>query len=117
MRETFINQITNQVFDEKDCIKRPKLAKTFETIANEGESAFYNGTLTDTIVDEIQSAGGLITKSDLQSYECLIKEPISFKLRNNIVLNTAPPPSCGILLEFILALLDGKILILIFYLI
>lgn len=107
MRETFINQITNQVFDENDVIKRPKLAKTFETIANEGESAFYNGTLTDTIIDEIQTAGGLITKTDLKSYECLVKEPVSYKLKNNVVLNTAPPPSCGILLNFILALLDG----------
>lgn len=107
MRETFINEITNQVFQENDIIKRPKLAKTFDIIAKEGERAFYNGILSDTIIDEIQSAGGLITKTDLQTYECLIKDPISYRLRNNIVLNTAPPPSCGVLLNFILALIDG----------
>lgn len=107
MRETFVNKITNQVYIENDIIKRPKLAKTFEIIAKEGESAFYNGTLSETIIDEIKSAGGLITKDDLQLYECLIKEPISYKLNNNVVLNSAPPPSCGMLLNFILALLDG----------
>lgn len=83
------------------------MAKTFEIIAKEGESAFYNGSLTDTIVEEIQSAGGLITKADLQSYECLVKEPATFKLKNNVLLNTVPPPGCGPLLNFILALLDG----------
>lgn len=109
LRETFVNTINNEIYSAKSIIKRPKLAKTLEIIAREGESAFYNGSLTDTIVDEIQSAGGLITKNDLMSYECLVKEPVTYKLRNNILLNSAPPPSCGLLLNFILALLDGTI--------
>ena len=90
-------------------IKRPKLAKTFEILAREGESAFYNGSLTDTIVHEIQTNGGIITRQDLQSYECQVKEPLTYSLKSNVLLNTVPSPSCGSLLNFILAILDCNI--------
>lgn len=107
LRETFVNKLNNEIYKVNSIIKRPKLAKTLEIIAKEGESSFYNGSLTDTIVDEIQSNGGIITKHDLQSYECLIKEPITYKLKNSLLLHSAPAPSCGILLNFILGILDG----------
>lgn len=109
LRETFINTIDNQLYKANSIIKRPKLAKTLEIIAKEGETAFYNGSLTDTIVDEIQNGGGIITKEDLNRYECLIKEPVKYKLRNGIEVNSVPSPSCGVLLNFILAILDCNI--------
>ena len=40
-----------------DIMRRSKLADTLEMIANEGSKAFYNGTLTDVIAEEIQSCG------------------------------------------------------------
>ena len=107
LRETFVNKINNEIYKVNSIIKRPKLAKTLEIIAKDGESAFYNGALTDTIVEEIQSNGGIITRKDLQSYECLLKEPIRFKLKNSVELNTVPAPGCGILLNFIMGILDG----------
>lgn len=107
LREIFVNRVNNEIYKTNSIIKLPKLAKTLETIAKEGESAFYNGSLTDTIVDEIQSEGGIITKSDLQSYQCILREPVTFKMKNNYLLNSAPGPSCGLLLNMILAILDG----------
>ena len=110
LREIFVNRINNEIYKTNSIIKLPKLAKTLETLAREGESAFYNGSLTDTIVNEIQSNGGIITKADLQSYTCKIREPVTYKLKNNFLLNSAPGPSCGLLLNFILAILDGQLL-------
>lgn len=107
LREIFVNRINNEIYKTNSIIKLPKLAKTLDTLAREGESAFYNGSLTDTIVNEIQSNGGIITKADLQSYTCKIREPVTYKLKNNFLLNSAPGPSCGLLLNFILAVLDG----------
>ncbi len=106
MRELFVNKITNEIYTTNSILKRPKLAKTLEIIAKDGESAFYNGQLTDIIVDEIQSNGGIVTRQDLQNYECLVKEPVKHKLKSGIELNSAPNPSCGILLNFILGILD-----------
>ena len=108
LRETYFNKIKNEVYNIGNLLKMPEFGKTLEIIAKEGENAFYNGCLTDIIVDEIQTNGGIITKADLQSYECLVKEPITYTLKNKIKLNTVPGPSCGILLNFIIALLDGK---------
>lgn len=107
LRETFVNKLNGEIYKVNNSIRRPKLAKTLEIIGKEGESAFYNGRLSDIIIEEIQSNGGIITREDLRSYECLVKEPVTYKLKNNIELNTVPAPSCGILLNFILAILDG----------
>lgn len=106
LRECYFNSIKNELYKANAVLRRPKLAKTFEVLAREGADAFYNGSLTDTIVHEIQTNGGIITRHDLQSYECLVKEPISYMLKNGVLLNTVPSPSCGTLLNFILALLD-----------
>ena len=108
MCEIFVNKINNQIYKTNNIIRRPKLGKTFEILAKDGESAFYNGQLTETIADEIQSNGGIVTKSDLQNYECLVKKPVTFKLRGGVELNSVPNPGCGVLLNFILGILDSK---------
>ena len=107
-RETFVNKIHNQIFVSNSRMTRCKLGDTLEAIARDGESAFYNGSLTDTIVDEIQSNGGIITKHDLNNYQALIKDPVSVKLKNGITVTGVPPPSCGLLLNFIVSLLDSN---------
>ena len=108
MRDLFVNKINNELYQENSMMRRPKLGKTLEIIAREGESAFYNGCLTETIANEIQSNGGIVSKEDLQNYECLIKEPVRLKLRNGIELNSVPNPGCGVLLNFILGILDSN---------
>lgn len=108
MRELFVNKVNNEIYTTNSILKRPKLGKTYDIIAREGESAFYNGQLTDVIVDEIQSTGGIVSRQDLQNYECLIKEPVTYELRNGIELNSVPNPSCGILLNFIIGIMDCK---------
>ena len=42
---------------EGDILKRPELAQTLKTIAQDGIDAFYDGSLTDTIIQEINDAG------------------------------------------------------------
>lgn len=69
LTEVFINPETNATYTEGQYLKRLKLADTLEIIAVEGADAIYNGSLTEELVQDIQSAGGIITKSDLNNYE------------------------------------------------
>ena len=109
MRETFINRMDQQLYRANSVVRRPRLARTLEAIARDGQAAFYDGVLTDAIVGEIQSAGGIVTRDDLRKYECLVKKPVTYRLStNNVEVNTMPSPGCGILLNFMLAILDSK---------
>lgn len=57
---------------EGDYVVNLKLAKTLQVIANEGPTAFYNGSLTADIVNEIQQHG--------MSTKLLVIIPISLAL-------------------------------------
>lgn len=52
----------NNLLKENDIIRFPKLALTFMKIAEEGPDVFYNGSLTQTIVDDIKAAGYFMLK-------------------------------------------------------
>ncbi|CAF4989789.1 unnamed protein product, partial [Rotaria sp. Silwood1] len=55
MRELYVkNPYTNELYGAGDIIKRPKLARTLEIIAEQGADTFYTGELADKVVKEIQ---------------------------------------------------------------
>ena len=52
--------------------------------------------------------GSIITKADLQKYFAKEKKPITFKLNNNDTYNSLPPPSSGVIVGFILKVIEGE---------
>lgn len=64
-----MNPETGEVWNEGDLIREPTLARTLEVIAEEGPEAIHNGSLTATLVREIQNYGGIITEQDLRDYQ------------------------------------------------
>jgi len=51
-----------------DIYTMPILGQTLRVIANEGANAIYAGSLTQKLANDIQSAGGIITKKDFTDY-------------------------------------------------
>jgi gamma-glutamyltranspeptidase/glutathione hydrolase/leukotriene-C4 hydrolase len=106
--ELFVkNRTTNELYDTGDEMRRPKLAQTLETIAEQGADAFYTGELADKIVKEIQDRGGIITKQDLQDYEVDFREALSIDIGNLYTAYTTYAPTSGPILTFILNILQG----------
>ena len=70
------------------------LARSLEAIAEQGPQAFYDGPVGQTIVDEMQRGGGLITREDLRRYTPKWREPIRADYRGYTLI-TMPPASSG----------------------
>uniref|UniRef100_A0A1I8GKS6 Gamma-glutamyltranspeptidase 1 n=1 Tax=Macrostomum lignano TaxID=282301 RepID=A0A1I8GKS6_9PLAT len=101
------NPATGAFYAAGETFTDEKLARTFDTIANDPMS-FYNGQLADDIVKEISEAGGKVTKEDLRQYNVAEPDPISVELdESGLRLYSMPPPSGGAVLGFILNVLDG----------
>ena len=52
-------------------------------------------------------SGGIITREDLVRYEAVKTEPLVIKLKDESTVYSPPLPSSGVVLEFILNILDG----------
>lgn len=54
--EVFCDSQRN-ILKENDIVRFPRLADTYQRIADEGPDVFYNGSMARTIVRDIQGAG------------------------------------------------------------
>jgi gamma-glutamyltranspeptidase/glutathione hydrolase len=94
-------------FRKGDILKNPNLAKTFATLAREGEGAFYRGRIAQLIDRDMADNGGCLTGKDLAGYEIREVRPIAASLRGKEVW-TVPPEGGGALLVEILNILGRE---------
>jgi len=73
-----------------EIFKQKSLASTFKTISKQGASAFYNGELSNHIVEFLEQQGGFIKKSDLENFKAEWTTPISREIYNHIVWEHGP---------------------------
>ncbi|XP_071533348.1 scoloptoxin SSD14-like isoform X2 [Panulirus ornatus] len=103
----FINPDTGTVYKEGDILKRPQLAKTLRIIQDDPD-ALYTGQLADKLAEDIQSFKGIITAEDLRNYKPVWKEAVNVSIQHgNLTMYSVPPPGSGLVLGFILNILDG----------
>lgn len=68
-RKTFIDEKTGLIKKAGDMYKLPKLAETMKVIAKEGGNAFYKGSLTSQLLEDLNKINSIITKEDLANYK------------------------------------------------
>ena len=98
----------DRVAREGDVLADPELADTLERLGAEGEAPFYTGDIAAAAVDRVAAGGGLLTAADLAAYEALPREPICVGYRGHDVFTNPPPSAGGILIAYVLALLDRE---------
>lgn len=89
-------------FKAKDTIKYHALAKTLESIRDQGAAGFYQGEVAQKIVDFIQFNGGIISLQDLKQYQAVWRDPVEFQYKNLKIISMGPPSSGGITLAQIM---------------
>ena len=104
-REVFFKN--GNLIDEKHLFKDPDYAEFLESFAKEGADIFYRGEVADAIDKLNRKEHGLLRKSDLERYEVIKREPVTFGYLDDTILTTPPPSAGGILIAFALKLLDG----------
>lgn len=88
--------IFDRQWKEGDTIKYPNLAKTLERIRDNGKDEFYKGETADMLVNYVKKLGGIITKTDLATYEAKWRKPIEFTYKDLKIISMSPPSSGGI---------------------
>ena len=85
------------------------LAETLRKVSlDKTADAFYKGELTQQIVNEINENGGNVTVKDFNDYEVVVHENnLGISLNKNYRVYVPPPPSNGVLIPFILKLMQG----------
>ncbi|TRY56539.1 hypothetical protein DNTS_022795 [Danionella cerebrum] len=98
---------SGNILQENDTITYRKLANTYEVIAEQGPEAFYNGTIAENLVKEVQNTGGIITLADLRDYEPLLDEAPPASALGEYTMVTPDAPSSGPVLTLMLNILSG----------
>jgi gamma-glutamyltranspeptidase len=73
-----------------EVFKQPDLAKTLQTIANEGAQAFYSGSIAQKIIADLSENNGVLTLNDFKAHEANWVDPISVPYRQYTAYNLPP---------------------------
>ncbi len=89
-----------------DILRLNDYARTLEKIANEGPDVFTRGEIAEIIEEDFSRNGGILTKSDLDDYQPQRAKPVEGTYRGYKIY-TSPFPGAGVLLLFMLNILEG----------
>ncbi|HET9371248.1 MAG TPA: gamma-glutamyltransferase [Vicinamibacterales bacterium] len=82
-------------------------AQTLRTIAKEGASSFYRGSIAQRIAADMAANGGVITAEDLAQYRAIERKPIVGRYRDHLVYSVPAPVSTGLQVVETLQILDN----------
>lgn len=77
-----------------ELLQQPALARTLETVAQNGSRSFYEGRIADSIVSAVRAAGGVMQREDLSRYRPVWRTPLRGTFHGD-TFYSMPPPSSG----------------------
>ena len=92
--------------EKGDIFRNPDLANTYETIAQGGREAFYQGDIARAIESYVKEQGGFLSYEDMASHISEWVEPVSTNYRGYDIWQL-PPNGQGIAVLQILNILEG----------
>ncbi len=92
---------------EGELLIQENLAETIERFAQEGPDLFYRGDIAAALVAEMTRGGGVLSRSDLATYQSRWRAPLRGWFRGFEVITVPPPSSGGLILLQVLGILDG----------
>ncbi len=75
-----------QLLRAGDRLHQPGLVHALETLAAEGASSVYSGTIAESLLALVEERGGLVTRGDLAAYEGRWSEPVAFEYAGTRIL-------------------------------
>jgi len=107
--QNFLNTYTidGSILSEGQIFTNLALANTLETIATQGRDAFYNGSLTDIMIDFFNQVGCCLTKEDFQTHFSTWEDPISTDYRRNYTVYQLHPNTQGLATLELLNILEN----------
>lgn len=84
----------------------PELAVALERLGADGAEPFYRGEVGAQLCEWVAERGGPLGPADLAAYGPVVREPVRARYRGRDVLTNPPPSSGGILIAYVLRLLE-----------
>ena len=97
----------HQPFEVGHHFVQKELAQSYRSIAKDGISAFYEGSIASALTDWMSNHGGLITRKDLADYRTKFRAPVRSTYRGFEIAGFPPPSSGGIHVAQILKILES----------
>jgi len=97
VNEDSIPFVKSKLWASGDTLKLTELARTLKLIALNGAKEFYEGATANLIVEAV-GANGILSLNDMESYEVVWRNALSFEYKEYTIHSMAPPSSGGIAL-------------------
>jgi gamma-glutamyltranspeptidase/glutathione hydrolase len=90
-----------------DTLRQKDLAWSLDQISRHGADAFYRGQIAKRIVQAMKANDGLLTASDFEFYNAVMREPVRGTYRGVEIVSMPPPSSGGVHLIQMLNILEA----------
>lgn len=92
----------NRPYQVGERLVQKQLGETLRLIAEQGEYAFYQGSIANALVQASKENGGSITLQDLANYRATFEKPVRCHYRGyNVITTPLPSTGGGVLCELL----------------